>query len=145
MPQMTAPASFPAAQPQQQEPEEVTVHGFSYQGLTVEFRCTKPDKWNKQNSTLVAKFVNATHAPLYGLHFQLAVPKYITMEMDPPTSTTVPVTAGSSGAEVTQTVRVTNSALGTKALMLKARASWTSGGTKVEHTATCSGFPAGRF
>ena len=111
----------------------------------MEFECTKPDTWNKQNSLLVAKFINTTDAPLYGLHLQVAVPKYVTMEMKPPTSTTVPVTGGSSTKQVTQTISVTNTMLGTKNLMLKLKASFTSKGTKVEHLATCSGFPAGQY
>ena len=154
------PAVAAAQQPQQQAsvpaasapttavggptPSEVTVQGFSHQGLTVEFKCTKPDTWNKQNSVLVAKFINTTDAPLYGLHLQVAVPKYVTMEMKPPTSTTVPVTGGSSTKEVTQTVSVTNTMLGTKNLMLKLKASFTSKGNKVEHMTTCS-FPAGQY
>lgn len=132
----------------------VTVPGFTHEGLTVEFVCTKPDAWNKQNSVLVAKFINTTDAPLYGLHLQVAVPKYVTMEMKPPTSTTVPVTVTAAGGQqqqqqtkglVTQTISVTNTMLGTKNLMLKVKASFTSKGTKVEHTTTCSGFPAGQY
>lgn len=124
--------------------EGVTVPGFTHQGLTVEFQCTKPDAWNKQNSVLIAKFINTTDVPLYGLHLQVAVPKYVTMEMKPPTSTTVPVTGGQAKT-VTQSISVTNTMLGTKNLMLKVKASFTFKGTKVEHTATCSGFPAGQY
>lgn len=126
-------------------PSELTVQGFTHQGLTVEFKCTKPDTWNKQKSVLVAKFINKTDAPLYGLHLQVAVPKYVTMEMKPPTSTTVPVTGGSGSKEVTQTISVTNTMLGTKNLMLKVKGSFTIKGNKVEHMTTCSGFPAGQF
>lgn len=153
-----APSPAPAAQPpppqqQQQQvtpvdgpaPADVAVSGFDHRGLAVTFHCTKPDAWNKQHSVLVAKFRNTTDAPIYGLHLQVAVPKYVTMEMQPPTSTTVPVTGGSSMKEVTQTVKVTNTLLGTKNLMLKLKASFTSKGTKVEHMATCAGFPAGQF
>ena len=111
----------------------------------MEFKCTKPDAFNKQNSVLVARFINTTDAALVGIKLQVAVPKYITMEMKPPTSTTVPVTGGSSTKEVTQTISVTNTMLGTKNLMLKVKASFTSKGTKVEHTCTCSGFPAGQY
>eukprot|EP00804_Cyclotella_cryptica_P017069 CCRYP_003303-RA/>CCRYP_003303-RA protein AED:0.02 eAED:0.02 QI:228/1/1/1/1/1/2/643/992 len=126
-------------------PSTITVPGFTHQGLTVEFECSKPDTWNKQNSLIVAKFINTTDAPLYGLHLQVAVPKYVIMEMKPPTSTTVPVTGGSNTKHVTQTISVTNTMLGTKNLMLKLKASFTSKGTKVEHLATCSGFPAGQY
>jgi len=126
-------------------PASTTVQGFSHGGLSVTFHCTKPDAWNKQNSLLVAKFANTTDAPLYGLHLQVAVPKYVTMEMKPPTSTTVPVTGGSVKKEVTQTINVTNTQLGNKNLMLKLKASFTSKGVKVEHMTTCSNFPGGQF
>ena len=143
---MSAPvSSTPAMSVGGPTPADVTVPGFTHQGLTVEFKCTKPDTFNKQKSVLVARFINTTDAPLYGLHLQVAVPKYVTMEMKPPTSTTVPVTGGSSTKEVTQTVAVTNTMLGTKNLMLKLKAGFTSKGTKVEHMTTCSGFPAGQF
>lgn len=125
-------------------PTDTAVPGFSHGGLSVTFHCTKPDTWNKQNSLLTAKFTNTTDAPLYGLHLQVAVPKYVTMEMKPPSSTTVPVTGG-RGKEVTQTISVTNTQLGTKNLMLKLKASFTSKGVKVEHMTTCSGFPGGQF
>lgn len=143
-----APTSIPAQQASSvQSAAEVLVPGFTHQGLTVEFKCTKPDTWNKQNSVLIAKFINTTDVPLYGLHLQVAVPKYVTMEMKPPTSTTIPVSVvgGSTVKEVTQTISVTNTMMGTKNLMLKVKASFTSKGTKVEHMTTCSGFPAGQF
>jgi AP-1 complex subunit gamma-1 len=122
----------------------VIIQGFSHQGLSVEFQCTKPDTWNKQKSVLVAQFKNTTDAPLYGLSMQVAVPKYVHMEMQPPTSTTVPQTGGNNKT-VTQTITVTNSMLGTNNLMLKIKVGFTSKGTKVDHLATCSGFTAGEY
>mmetsp|Transcript_23815 Transcript_23815/g.49967 ORF Transcript_23815/g.49967 Transcript_23815/m.49967 type:complete len:1007 (-) Transcript_23815:455-3475(-) len=142
-PTMSAPSPTPSVS--SSASSSITVQGFTHQGLTVEFECSKTDAWNKQHSLLVAKFINKTDAPLYGLHLQVAVPKYVTMEMKPPTSTTVPVTAGSSTKLVTQRIEVTNTMLGTKNLMLKLKASFTSKGNKVEHLATCSGFPAGQY
>lgn len=122
----------------------VKVQAFSHQGLSVEFECTKPDTWNKQKSTLVATFNNSTDAPLHGLSMQCAVPKYVTMDMQPPTSTTVPQSGGNAKA-VTQTIVVTNSMMGTKNLMLKLKVGFTSKGTKIDHMATASGFPAGQY
>lgn len=141
--QPTMPAPAPVGGPTPSS--DIEIPGFTHQGLTVTFSCTKPDTWNKQNSTLTAKFINATDAPLYGLQLQVAVPKYVTMNMKPPTSTTVPVSGGSNTKQVTQTIQVTNTMLGTKNLMLKLKAGFTSKGVKVEHMATCSGFPAGQF
>lgn len=123
----------------------VKVDAFTHQGLSVSFECTKPDTWNKQKSLLVAHIKNSSDAPIYGLNLQCAVPKYVTMTMSPPTSTTVPVTGGSNTKNVTQTIEVTNTMLGTKNLMLKLKVGFTLKGAKVEHMATCSGFPAGEY
>ena len=99
---------------------------------------------HKQKSLLLAKFKNQTNAPIVGLNLQVAVPKYVTLEMQPPTSTTVPP-SGNNNTQVTQTINVTNSMLGTKNLMLKLKLGFTANGSKVEHMATQSGFPAGEY
>jgi AP-1 complex subunit gamma-1 len=156
-----APAPQPAAQPQMMmnpmsssssvvsadtsQPGPTTIPGFTHNGLTVDFECTKPDMWNKQVSVLIAKCKNASGDILYGFSLQCAVPKYITMEMEPPSSTTIPMTGGNNPKLVTQKIKVTNSMLGTKNLMLKLKVGFTLKGTKIDHMATCSGFPAGEF
>jgi len=124
--------------------ESVKVKGFDHLGLSAEFDCSKPDTWNKQKSTLVATFTNSTDAPIYGLNMQCAVPKYITMEMQPPTSTTVPQSGGNA-KNITQTIVVTNTMLGTKNLILKIKVGFTSKGQKIDQLVTCSGFPAGQY
>lgn len=119
----------------------VRVPGFSHAGLTLEFECTKPEAMAPQKSTLIAHFQNTTTGPLVGMSLQVAVPKYIQMEMEPPSSTTVPPGSG----VVTQKIKLTNSMMGTKNVVLKVKVSFTSAGQKVEHLATCSGFPAGKY
>ena len=142
---MAAPVVSPANPMASVTPaDRVRVHAFAHQGLSVDFECTKPDTWNKQKSTLVANFTNTTDAPIYGLSMQCAVPKYVTMDMQPPTSTTIPQSGGNSKA-ITQTIVVTNSMMGSKNLMLKLKVGFTSKGTKIEHMATASGFPAGQY
>jgi AP-1 complex subunit gamma-1 len=69
---------------------------------------------------------------------QAAVPKYLKLEMQPPTSTTIP--ASSNGA-VTQEIRVTNSSQGEKNIMLKLKICYSSGGHAVEELAQVSSFP----
>jgi len=138
------PMQTPAAPAAPSATGPVKVPGFQHKGLSVEFECTKPDTWNKQKTTLVATFSNSTDSPIYGLNMQCAVPKYITMEMQPPTSTTVPQSGGNA-KKITQTINVTNSMLGTKNLMLKLKIGFSSNGEKVDHMATCSSFPAGEF
>lgn len=122
----------------------ITVHGPSHQGLTIEFECTKPEPGNKAKSMLVAKFKNMNNDPIYGLSLQVAVPKYVTMEMKPPSSTTIPPST-SAASIVTQSITVVNSKLGQKNLMLKLKVGFSLNGTKVDHMATVSGFPAGDY
>jgi AP-1 complex subunit gamma-1 len=121
------------------------VPAISHEGLTIVFECTKPDVWNKQSSLLIAKCNNSNRDAIYGFNLQCAVPKYVTMEMEPPSSTTIPVTGVNNSMLVTQKIKVTNSQLGAKNLMLKLKLTFTLQGRKVEHMATCSGFPAGEF
>jgi AP-1 complex subunit gamma-1 len=121
----------------------VKVPGFSYSGLTIDFECTKPDGTNVDKSTITMKFSNSSDMPIYGLNVQCAVPKYVTMEMKPPSSTTVPVSVGTDGNQVTQVIHVTNTMVGAKNLMLKLKVGFTSKGEKIEHMATCSNFPMG--
>jgi len=146
-PQAQAVDMFGAAQPApspQAQTTNVIVPGPNHGGISIEFECSKPDTWNKQKSLLIAKFTNHTDAPIVGLNLQVAVPKYVTLEMQPPTSTTVPPN-GNKNKQVTQKIEVTNSMLGTKNLMLKLKLGFTSKGAKVDHTATQSGFPAGEY
>lgn len=139
-------SASPSAPSQQQQsaPAGIRVPGLSHGGLVVEFECTKPESWNLQKSILIAHFQNTTDAPIQAVNLQVAVPKYVKMEMEPPSSTTIPQ-PGSNVAPVTQKVTLKNSMVGQKNLMLKLKVGFTSKGQKVDHTATCSGFPAGQY
>jgi len=119
------------------------VSAFAKDGLEIEFECTKPDAFNRQKSEVLAKFKNTTGAPIYGLNLQCAVPKYVTMDMLPPSSTTIPERSGGTAKEVTQLVKVTNTMLGTKKLLMKLKISFTTNGNKVDHMSTFSSFPDG--
>lgn len=120
------------------------VMALSHAGLIIEFECIKPESFNQQKSLLVAHFKNTTSAPMQGMNFQVAVPKYVKIELEPPSSTTIPPTS-SNAKQVTQKVTVTNSMLGAKNLVLKLKIGFTSNGQKIDHMATCSGFPAGQY
>lgn len=123
----------------------LSVPGPNHGGLSIEFECSKPEPLNKQKSQLLAKFTNSSGVPIYGLNLQVAVPKYVTLEMSPPSSTTVPVTGMDKSNLVTQKIIVTNSMLGTKNLMLKVKLGFTASGQKMDHMTTQSGFPAGEY
>jgi AP-1 complex subunit gamma-1 len=123
----------------------IRVPALSHGGLIVEFECTKPESLNLQKSVLLAHFRNTTNAPINGMNLQVAVPKFVKMELEPPTSTTIPPSNAVNSKTVSQKVTVTNSMLETKNLVLKLKISFTSNGQTIEHMATCSGFPAGQY
>lgn len=150
LPTTTAPAPvvddiFGAPAPAPAPKQNPVVQGLSHEGLSIEFECTKPEALSRAKSTLIAKFKNSNSAAIHGLSLQVAVPKYVTLEMKPPSSTTVAPSGGNSSAQVTQSITVTNTKLGQKNLMLKVKLGFTLNGAKVEHMATVSGFPAGEY
>jgi AP-1 complex subunit gamma-1 len=142
---LSVAATAPAAVAPPKEPTTNRIKGFTKEGLEIEFECKKPDPFNKQKTLITVHFKNNTDDSLYGLNLQVAVPKYITMEMQPPTSTTIPITGVVGAKQVTQTIHVTNTMLGTKNLMMKVKLGFTSKGNKIEHLETCSGFEAGKY
>jgi AP-1 complex subunit gamma-1 len=99
---------------------------------------TKPTVGNPAQTKMVCKFINTNGQPLEGLVFQAAVPKYLKLEMLPPSSTTIP--AHSSGA-VTQEIRLNNSMQGQKNIMLKLKIGYTVGGNTVEDMEQVTAFP----
>jgi len=134
--------STPAQKP---TPEIASVFAFSKDGLEIVFECSKPEINDPRKSELVAKFKNTSDDAIYGVNLQCAVPKFVSMEMLPPTSTTIPISGVIGAKEVTQTVKVNNSMLGTKNLMIKLKISFTLKGEKKEHMVTCNAFPAGKY
>ena len=145
-----APAPAPAPAPpvnvtSTPESSPVKVLAFAKDGLEVEFVCHKNDKSDPQKSEIVAHFKNVSEHPIYGLNLQCAVPKYVTMDMQAPSSTTVPISGGTGAKQVTQSIKVTNTKLGTKNLMMKLKISFTLNGNKIDHMATCNSFPGGEF
>lgn len=119
------------------EPSKDVVSVLDKDGLQLEFECSKLNDGGQRE--VVAKFTNKAGAPIHGMNLQCAVPKYISMEMQPPSSTTIAL--GSNN--VTQKIKVTNSMFGKKNLMMKVKLSFTVNGQKFEHMSTCSSFPSG--
>ena len=100
----------------QQQPTNPTVVAFDKNGLVVNMELSKPNPANPASTRILCKFNNNTGAPFANFVFQAAVPKYLKLEMLPPSSTTIP--PHSAGA-VTQEIRLINSMQGEKNIMLK--------------------------
>lgn len=117
-----------------------SIKAFDKAGLQIFMDISKPNSANPSASRILCRFVNFTSTPLYQLVFQAAVPKYLKLEMLPPSSTTIP--ANSNGA-VTQEIKLVNSMQGSKNIMLKLKICYTVGvgGVNVEEMAQVSSFP----
>jgi len=137
-PQPTLSVTTPSPLPQPSK-----IHAFGKDGLDIFFTCRKPEPLSLHKTEITATFKNSSQDTICGLNLQCAVPKYVTMEMSPPTSTTLPVSGVPGTKEVIQTILVSNSMLNTKKLMMKVKISFSLKGQKFEHQFTCNNFPSG--
>eukprot|EP00019_Armaparvus_languidus_P013517 CAMPEP_0168586044 /NCGR_PEP_ID=MMETSP0420-20121227/4058_1 /TAXON_ID=498008 /ORGANISM="Pessonella sp." /LENGTH=858 /DNA_ID=CAMNT_0008621077 /DNA_START=61 /DNA_END=2634 /DNA_ORIENTATION=+ len=81
---------------------------------------------NPSLSMIQAQFYNATSAPLNNFQMQIAVPKYIKLQLEPATGTVVPPSAPGAPATVTQVLKLANSMHGQKPLLLKVKIDYQS-------------------
>ncbi|KAJ1417770.1 adaptin N terminal region-domain-containing protein [Ochromonadaceae sp. CCMP2298] len=115
-----------------------TFKAFDEAGLQVFMTVSKPDPSDLTQSRILCTFNNNSDAPMDSLVFQAAVPKYLKLELQPPSSTTIP--AQSQGA-VTQDIKVSNTMQGQKNLMLKLKIAYKQGGATVDKLTQVSNFP----
>ena len=116
----------------------ITVVAFEKAGLNISMTLSKPKLESPNVTKIIAKFTNSSSTPMTGLTFQTAVPKYLKLEMQPPSSTTIPI---GTAATVTQESGIANSMHGEKNIMLKIKLAYEAGGKKVEEMAQITSFP----
>jgi AP-1 complex subunit gamma-1 len=131
--QQISPA--PVMQQQAAAPVNPSFVAFDKNGLVVHMELSKPNPANPSSTRILCKFTNNTGTPFANFVFQAAVPKYLKLEMLPPSNTTVP--PHSNGA-VTQEIRLVNSMQGEKSIMLKLKIAYAG----VTEMAQVSNFPA---
>jgi len=108
-------------------------------GLTIQFNCVKQP--TAPHLTLInALFTNSLPQPMENFVFQSAVPKYMKLQLLPPSSSTIPPL---QTGNVTQVIKVANSLHGQRPIVLKLRVEWTQSGQKQLQEATVSNFPTG--
>jgi AP-1 complex subunit gamma-1 len=83
-----------------------------------------------------ASFSNNTAFILTGFEFQVAVPKFLKNQMEPPSSTVLPV-----GGNITQVFSLTNSMHGQKRLVIKVRINYVLNGQSLNEQLTFDKFP----
>lgn len=103
-------------------------------GFKVVIEMWKPNATAPANTQLLCRYTNSTGYPITDFVFQAAVPKYLKLEMMPPSSATI--LANSNGA-VTQEMKVTNSVQGEKPIMLKLKILYKLNGQPVSIMITC--------
>jgi len=130
------PGPAPAPAPAVPQPTSMTV--FEKNGLSVALELSKPDPGQPGTTQAVARFLNATSTPMDRLVFQAAVPKYIRLEMRPPSSNSIPANRGGS---VTQTMILHNSMHGQKNLMIKLKLQLSVGAKGMDELIQVSSFP----
>jgi len=112
---------------------------FNKNGLVVSFACTK-DAANPSVTAIEASFTSSVPAPISGLNFQVAVPKYMKLQMSPASGTTVPP---SGSGKVTQLFKVANSMHGQKPVLLRIKIDFGVNGQNFSETGQVDSFPAG--
>ena len=105
--------------------------------VVVTMVCTKKDIGNPEITTIEASTRNVSTEHISAFKLQVAVPKHIQLQLSPASSTTM-----GPGEQVTQTIRLTNSLQGEKALMLKLKCDFQLGSEPRSKQTTVSTFPA---
>jgi len=108
-------------------------------GLLAMFVCSKEPS-NPSVTTIEATFTNSLPGPITGLNFQVAVPKWMKLQMNPANGNTVPP---SNSGSVVQVFKVANSMHGQKAVVLRIKIDMVINGQPVSETGQVDNFPAG--
>lgn len=114
------------------------INVFEKNGFAITFELSKPSVSTPSSTNILVRFINKTQFPISNLVFQAAVPKYLKLEMLPPSSTTIPP---NTNGTVTQEIRLNNSMQGEKSIMVKLKIAYSSNGQSVEEMVAASSFP----
>ena len=109
---------------------------FEKNGLKVTFF---PKKEADGSVTVLARFANNLTVPMTNFVFEAAVPKYVSLAIQPATGQVLPPQTDL----VTQTMSCVNSTNGEKGLLMKLRIGYVCNGTPVQEMGQVGGFPSG--
>jgi AP-1 complex subunit gamma-1 len=115
------------------------LQAYNKHGLSIVFDIMKMPS-NPSLTQLTANFANATSFPLTDVSLQVAVPKYLKLQLLPASSSVVPPMTNNV---VTQIVRLANSAHGQKPLLLRIKVDFVVNGQQITDTAEVANFPEG--
>jgi AP-1 complex subunit gamma-1 len=126
-----APPSFGAAPPAAPSSPAgvVTVSGYTKNGINLIFEATK-QPGQQQMTNLNAITTNSNPYPINNFVIQAAVPKYLKIQMIPPSGTVL-----APNGKITQVVRIINSLQGQKPILLKVKIDYVMNGSPVTEVA----------
>ena len=117
---------------------------FARDGVSVFFQASKPPGTEQSTTLVTATVSNTSAAPLSDFLLQVAVPKFMTLNLAPASGAALPAAAGGKASAVlTQEMTVANSQFGVKPLVMRVKMSFALGGAPVAEELTVTQFPPG--
>merc|ERR1712066_1211664 len=117
--------------------EPIMMEVFDKGGLKVTFACRKDVATGSLG--VLATFTNSTAAPITSFVFEVAVPKYMKLQMEAASSQVLQPMSN----DVSQNMTLVNTMQGERPVMMKLRISYDQNGVVVQETAQVSNFPQG--
>jgi AP-1 complex subunit gamma-1 len=117
------------------EPSPAMMDVFEKSGLKVQFAMKRDVE--PGSMSIVATFANASSMPITSFLFEVSVPKYMTLVMQPASSQVL----APMSSNVTQSMNVVNTMPGGKPTIMKVRITYEHNGGAVQEMAQVSNFP----
>jgi len=127
----------PLGQSSVSAPEIPQTVPYEKNGLKVTFNFSK-DKSDESTTSITATYHNTTSIPFTDFIMEVAVPKYIQLQIFSPTSGQI----GPFTSSVTQVLRITNSMFGTKPVLMKLKIIYNCDGNPVQEFVNVANFPS---
>lgn len=116
-----------------------TITAFDKDGVAIAFRLSKAPGQPAGETEVVATYTNSSASRVTDFMLQAAVPKFMTLQLEPASSTELAPHGGSA----TQRIHVVNSQHGVKPLAMRLRVAYSRDGAAVVEQCQVSNFPAG--
>ncbi|XP_016190395.2 AP-1 complex subunit gamma-2-like [Arachis ipaensis] len=114
-----------------------SITAFESSSLQLTFNFSK-QPGNSQTTNIQATFINLSSDEYTDFIFQAAVPKFLQLQLDPASGSTLPANGNGS---ITQNFRVTNSQNGKKSLVMRIRITYKINGKEKLEEGQISNFP----
>jgi AP-1 complex subunit gamma-1 len=113
---------------------------FNADGITIVFEFSKPNPQRLDYTAINAVITNSNSVPVLNFQLQAAVPKYIKIQLDPASASTIPP---NNSGKVTQLIKLANSAHGEKPILMKLKVEYSLNDKQQSQLVAISNFPSG--